>query len=247
MKNLKLKYAAAIATIVVLSSCTETISTADQIQKINAPDNLEADGTTVTSISADLNNDLDTRNVLFKADNGSFPDNKDADSIIAVAEKINGQLKAIARFKSPAATGNITLSAQVVVADYKGQFVANKTITTTQSVAKKIELTANSFSVYNNFEGEITLTGNLSNENRKGVSKGYKVKFDDVDKDFKPMNGYFRNNALTSDASSKVSTIYSPGFVDADQSMLVIVTVLDDTGVKTTVADTLQIAIIHKN
>ncbi len=237
----------ATLTISILASCRESVTTDDLIIDLKTPDTLEADGGTTVNFSVDLNNDLDIRNVLFKVDKGSFPDNKDSDSIVVVAEKIDKQLKAIAQFKAPASEGTINVSAEVVIPDRKGEFVKSRSITATRSVVKTIDLTANSFSVYNNFDGEITLTGKLSNSNHKGVSIGNKVKLEDVSSGYQPLNGSFRNTNLSSDASSQVSAIYSPGWINPDQSIFIIMTVLDNSGMKTSIADTLKIAVIHKN
>jgi hypothetical protein len=229
--------------LLYISSCTDKVNTLDMIEKVNPTvTQFEADGQSIVYLSAILNNDLDQRSVLFKVNSGSFPDNSGADSIIVTAEKLSGQLTAVAKYMVPASPGDIDVKVQMQIPDYKNLYVYEFHMTATSSVVVKLKLTADAFSVYNNFDGEIHITGKLTNAEGNGVSQGVIVELHDLDSSYLPIHGSFRDAKFSSNGSSQITATYSPGFVAANQVIYIVGTVMNQ-GVPTMIADTLSIAI----
>lgn len=232
---------------IISFSCKKDVTAKDYIKDvIITPTNVKADGATIIVIKAILNNDLDKRSVQFESDKGIFQDSDKPNMIKITAEKVKDTLVAVARLKVPATPGQITISVQPDITDLEGKFVVERTITTTVSEAISIDISANSFSVHNNFDGEIDITGVLKNFEGKGVSKGVKVELKDYDLSFNPLLGVFRNSSLSTNEDSKVSAIYTPGLVAANQYIYLIGTILNADGSKSNYSDTLKIFVTKK-
>lgn len=215
-----------IVLYISLLSCVSTVKTEELIKDV-ALEKTEilADGTTVVVIKVELNEKLTQRKVRFEVDRGFLIDSKDGNVILVDAEMENQQLFAKAKLRAPSTPGLITINIQSELPDRKGLNVVTKTITAKESVPQKLELKANSFQVFNNFDGEIELSGQLYNAEGKGVSNGYRVKFNVPE----PTKSAFRNENLIS-TNSKISATFSPGLVAPEQFLTISGTVLDGNG-----------------
>lgn len=231
----------------IVLGCKKTIETHDIIRdvQVNSTD-IMADGSTVVTITAILNEDLNKRSIMFETDNGSFVDSPAGNSINVTATKLNDVLTAVAKLKAPSSSGTINIRVQPNILDAEGKYVVKKTINVSSSEPAKIVLAANSFSVYNNFDGEIELTGTLTNSKGNGVSKGRKVVIEDYDNNFNRISGVFRNQNLTTKTDSKVSVTYSPGQLVPNQYINLVASVLNEAGNKTAISDTVKVFITKK-
>ncbi len=231
-----------------LFGCTIDVDTTDYIQDVVvSPSSVKADGTTIIEIRTILNPDLDKRVVQINADKGVFQNSDKPNAITVTAEKVNDTLVAIARLKAPSSIGTITITVQPDIADLEGKFVVQRTVTVGTSDAVSIDLTANAFSVHNNFDGEMEVTGLLKNSEGNGVIKGVVVAIEDYDLNFEPLEGELRNSNLTTGNDSKVFTLYTPGQIEPDQFIYLIGSILDEDGNKTSYADTLRIFVTKKD
>lgn len=245
---MKLLYFLLSAITLFFFGCTEEVETSGYIEDVVVtPTTVAADGTTIIEIKAFLNPDLDKRTVQFNVDKGVFQNSDKPNTITVTAEKLKDTLVAVARLKAPSITGMITISVQPDIKDLKGKFVVQRTVTVNASDAATIDLTANAFSVHNNFDGEIEVTGLLKNSDGNGVMKGVRVLIEDYDLNFNSLPGRFRNSSLTTGNDSKVSTFYTPGQIVPDQFIYLIGTILKADDTKTAYADTLKIFITEKD
>ncbi|MCF2494297.1 hypothetical protein [Dyadobacter chenhuakuii] len=231
----------------VFTNCQEKINTTDVIKGFSvAPkESVLADGSTKLSISVLLDNsaDLDKRNIVFTASNGDFINGKDH-IIVKKAEFEAGQLVARTEYIVPNTDGKIVFTAKPEAQSQFKDFLVKDSITLLQSVPKSIKLTTSSFSVETGFGSDVLITGKLSNDNNSGVSKNYKVVFEDMLTDGSDISGRFRQQSLSVDSNSQVSTIYSPGYVAAGTEVKVICYLLDDQENKTQISDFVIINVI---
>ncbi|GAB3570562.1 hypothetical protein GCM10027578_27010 [Spirosoma luteolum] len=226
MKQLTLYLLVCFSTL----ACVKDVQT-DQLILDVTVDNptILADGTSIVTLKADLKDNLDQRKVLFETNKGFLVDSKDGSKLSVDAEMVNKDLFATAKLRAPTSTGVISVSVQMDLTDRKGLNVITKTITASPSVPTKLVLKANSFQVYNNFDSEVEITGQLFNASGGGVSKGYTVQLNAYTADKTLVKGAYRNESLASD-NSKISAIYSPGPVTANQYLTLIGTVFDADG-----------------
>lgn len=104
-----------------------------------------------------------------------------------------------------------------------------------------ISLSANASSSPTNFLGSVSLEANLKSDSNRKVSRGVKVVFRDILSDGSPANGAFRSESLTTAEESKASAIYSPGLIDGDQFITLIVEVVDDDGNTVGISDSIEL------
>jgi len=239
---------------IIISACTdEEPEVKDLIEGVTAsPDEIQADGNTIVTITALLNDDLDKRAFVFGTDQGSFVETDKGittdkgNTITVTAEKIKDKLTAVAKLKAPVSPGTINITVQPDILDEEGKYIFTKELNAVNSVPVSIDLFANAFSVHNNFDGEIIFTATLKNKDGSGVSKGHKVLIEDFDTNFSSIDGVFRSESLSTNSDSKVSAIYSPGQIDSNQNIFIVATILDGSGNKTALSDTLKIFITKK-
>lgn len=213
-------------------------------------DVIAADGTTRVSIKAILNEeaDLTLRKIEFIASHGSFIGASDpANKIIVEAKKVDGEIFAEPLWRAPYSVAEVVFKAQPVLSDRLGEFQTEVILSLDSSIVETIELTVPSFSVYNDFQGEIAITGQLRNDKRSGVSDGVEVVIEDYFEDGTTrVNGRFRDSKLIS-KGSLISTVYSPGEVMAGQDIYLRAYVLDMNGTRKSISDELRIHVIDKN
>ncbi|MRG47449.1 hypothetical protein GFS24_20175 [Chitinophaga sp. SYP-B3965] len=244
---MKLKYILPFL-LVLVAGCQKDLLTTDFIRQLNVPDqDIPADGTTIITITAELNPDAiaSARNVIFKTSKGSFIDGKDG-AITKKAEFENEKLIARVQFKAPTSIGKIIIQAEIDMPEEKRDYIVSDSITAIPSQPDKLQLFASAFGVMINFGNEITVSGTLENKEGGGVSSGNKILLEDFYVDNgTPVNGRFRDAKLSTSGTSQVSAIYSPGFIDIGKKIWIIGTVLDAAGNRTPMKDTVLIQSIQ--
>lgn len=237
-----------ILAVLMMTGCIkDRIKTSDLLSALTIlPAQVMADGTSTVTISTVLNPDADStkRTVLFSSTGGKFVGG--TDSILVTAVYVNKQLVATAQLKAPLTAGALTVKAKINLANEKNDYTQTGTITATPSAPAKITLAASSFAVKVNFGSEVTLTGTLTNAQGNPVSLGNKVAFSDTYEDNTPVNGRFRQLQNSSNSTSTVSAIYSPGFVPANKNIRISCVLTDSLGV-TSIKDTVLINTISSN
>lgn len=206
---------------------------------------INADGSTLVDITAEVNPDADEnrRTVIFSAGSGSFVGGTDS-TISKKATFEAGILIARVRYKAPLTPGLVTIRAKVDLSNEKTDYIQSDTIRVLDSKPAKIQLSASAFAVKINFANEVTITGLLSNNEGKFVSLGNKVVFTDAYDDGSPVNGQFRQLQNSSDASSGVSVSYTPGNILSGRKINIACEVLNKTGNKTGIKDIVQLTTI---
>jgi len=223
-----------------------------QIISIQAPDSVLGNGSSSYKIIAFLHPSADKslREVEFKITGGSFEeaDEDNPTEVKVKANFFNDTLSATVNWNVPAKKGNIIISAEPVLEDKSGHYLATKNIYVDTSIVASLELTAAAFSVYNNFDEEVMITGRIKNSSGGGVSSGTKVVIRDVfESNGAAVNGRFRSESLESNSSSSISAVYSPGPIAPNQDILLIGTVLNQDGSPSTLRDTIKLFINQKN
>lgn len=224
--------------VIVFFSCEQDVLETDLIQNIEfSKTTLVANGSDVANIKIFFNKaaNIDLIKLKIETTNGTFLSNLKNTIEITPKENIEGEIFA-----------EVNLVSSSIHTDYNITFEISKyflyrNVTSTASEPTTIALSSNSFSVHNNFNGEINLEALLSNDSFGKVSNGYQVKFTDTFIDGSPVNGSFRAQNLTSNSESKVSTIYSPGTISANQYIYLTVEILDNNDDSTGISDTLKI------
>lgn len=201
-----------------------------------------ADGTSLVTITAVINSDADpaTRTVLFTTSSGSFVGGTDS-TISKGATFENEKLIARVQLKAPLTPGSIVVKAKMVLPNEKRDFTVSDSIQAQPSLPSSLILSASAFAVKINFGGEVTLQGQLLNASGNPVSLGTNVSFDDRYENGAPVNGRFRAKQASSNSTSTVSAIYSPGAVAANQKIWIYCYVTTPPGVPTTVKDSVLI------
>ncbi|WP_299221881.1 hypothetical protein [uncultured Aquimarina sp.] len=235
-----------ILTLVIVTiffGCTTEVDFGDLAFITKSRDFVIADGTDTVTFVVTFNNEANIDQISAKATvmNGSFTDNDDDELTIEPVRDITGKIESIVEVRGTTSAANTIV--RFNINEYTTKFELSPQL----SIPSNISLNASAFSVLNNFDGEITLTGSLSNEIGRKVSSGNKVKFEDFFADGSPVNGQYRAQSLSSGADSKVSTVYSPGEIDENQTITLRVTVLDDNGEETNISDSIEIFITTEN
>lgn len=175
-----------------------------------------------------------------KLTNGTFVDS--GNSEISFSPSLTPEKKIISVLDLKSSTNNTDSHIEININEFRMDTI----IEATPSVPEFIEVTASSFFIENQFSDEITVTANLRNNNGQFVSQGVKVLLEDIFENGEFVEGRFRQEALISDSSSKISAIYSVGNVQANQDIYIRATVLDENGGLTQLKDSVQIFINQK-
>ncbi|MFC4634082.1 hypothetical protein ACFO3O_09200 [Dokdonia ponticola] len=221
-----------------LISCTSEIDFGDLLSIRDSRDFITADNADTVTFVLEFNEDAEVELINAKATviNGAFQENNEDELDINPIKDINGKIGA-----------TVVLQSTTVVSDVKVEFNINEfitpfIITAIPSEPASISLQASAFNVDNNFDSEITLTGNLKNELGNKVSNGFSVRFEDTFENGTLVGGSYRESSLVS-SNGLISTIYSPGPVTANQYINLEVIVLDENSNDTDITETIQIFI----
>jgi hypothetical protein len=244
MKKYITYYTLLICSSLWVSCGDENIETSKVIT-LKTPAYVIGDGTSTHTIRATLDpkTDKTLRKIIFRTTHGSFAEAPATEpkKVIVDAKMYNEELFAEVTWKVPASTGYVEISVEPGADDLGGLYVVKNIVDVDTSAVSSIALNANAFSVFNNFNSEVTLTGVLTNEFNKGVSSGTKVLLEDYYASGEPVNGRFRNSQLSSNSGSLVSAIYSPGPIVPDQDIFLTATVLSQEGIKTSISSTIRL------
>jgi hypothetical protein len=206
---------------------------------------VQADGTSLITVSTVINANSDStkRTVVFTTKYGSWVGGKDS-TISKKATYINQQLVASVQYKAPSSVvgqGMDTINAKMYLPAEKQDYSQTDYIKVTASTPTKLVVSASAFSVKVNFGSEITVTGTLTNSQGNPVSLGSVVVFENRFDDQTAVNGRFRQQQLSSNAQSTVSAIYSPGNVATGRNIWLSCFLLDSSGNKTAIKDSVLI------
>ncbi len=238
-----LKKIVLLVALTILFSCEQEVSETDLIKNIEfSKTELIANGSDVTSIKVFFNEESNIELISLKieTDNGVFLESQDNEIELIPKENLEGEIFAEVNLVSSSVNTDYNLTFEV------DKYFYYENLTSINSEPSSISISSSAFSVYNNFDSEITLEAVLSNENYGGVSSGVKVRFTDTFSDGTPVNGSFRSQSLTSNSQSKVSTIYSPGTIDPDQYINLTVEVLDDDENPIGISDIIDVYVNEK-
>ena len=236
----------AIALILTFASCDEEdVINPEDIIITFEPDkqSILADGSSTVAIRAilDPKGDKTLRTIYFETDRGIFSESE-KNSIVKKAEvNLDDEVEAKVVLIAPTTPGDLEIRAQVELEDQTDRYISRIILDVDSSLSASIELTADAFSVENNFASEITLTGVLKNIDGNKVSEGVSVVFTDRDANDAPIGGRFRSENLTTGSDSKISAIYSPGNIGSGQFITLEVTILDINGNPSGMSDALSI------
>ncbi len=242
MKNIVLYFLVSFS-LVCCREVDDVVPQSEVLVLKSSKNTILADGSSVITFTADINDDASAefREVIFQTESGFFVDNGES-SIVVSAEKLNRDLKAEVQLRAPASMGDFNVAAEVDIQDLKGVYKDSVTIVVDTSVVTRIELAVDSFHVQNNFDGELRITAKLFNEFGGGVTAGTKVAFVDLFEDMATVvGGFYREENLSSNQSSEVSTIYSPGVVDDNQFIYIRGCVLEQNGDLTAICDKVKV------
>ncbi|MFA0964059.1 hypothetical protein AB9P05_19785 [Roseivirga sp. BDSF3-8] len=230
--------------LVVFGCKDDEVKPTDIISRIEvANEGVLADGNTVIEIRAFMPEEVDKRSIKFKVTKGKFLNSQTDTIVVRNAVIIDDELQALALYQVPSTAGDITVSAEPDIVDQEGRYLVYETFTIGKSEADKLSLESSSFSVNNNY-GEITISGSVKNSYGRNASNGISILLEDYDSTFSPLGGIFKNQML-SVSSGTITTIYTPGKVDADQYIYIVGTVLNDVGQKTNKTDTIKVYVTN--
>ncbi|RSK38993.1 hypothetical protein [Hymenobacter perfusus] len=229
----------------LLTGCEKDVPVGDVLQAFTvSPRTLEADGQSTAEVSVKLppETSADRRNVVFTAGKGLFSPAGTA-KYTAKAEFINGELIAKATLRMPLQPGSVEVTAQLEYDSPVQEYALKDVIEATPSVPASLVIEPNRFGLGTNFTGEVRLVGTLRNTQRRNVSTGNRVLFEDFLPSGTRANGRFRNNQLQSNDTSRVSTVYAASAYPLGTTIKVRGTVLDANGLKTRVADSVLLTV----
>ncbi|MEM8510198.1 MAG: hypothetical protein AAF717_20360 [Bacteroidota bacterium] len=195
-------------------------------------DDILADGSTKHKIKVLMDEDADPmlRTLNFKCTSGSFVGSS-SDKPMELETKakfFNEEIFAEIEWIASTSPGEVIISCDPVIEDKQGLFLVERSLTTVKSEVATLELTVNAFSVHNNFDSEVTITGSLKNSAKGGVSSGVTVKLRDIYiTDQSEVGGRYRAESLVSGSNSSISAIYTPGNVPSGQDIYIIGTVMN--------------------
>ena len=234
--------------LLFFTSCEkQNIDASDVISDLSLiPVTIEADGSSMISISVKLNKEAEVskRKVVFETSSGSFAStNTKTATIEATYEQ--GLLVARTSIKAPTSPGVMFVTARTEYRSLYNDFIAKGSITIMPSVPVSIKAEPSSFGVRTDFLGEVEISGILKNANGRNVSTGSKVVFED----YFPgqnvsANGRYRLIQVSSDENSRVNVLYSPGHVTPGTPVFVKCTLLDSAGNKTNIKDSVLLTVI---
>lgn len=205
-----------------------------------------ADGGTTIIVSVDLSKDADIskRSVIFTISSGNFSNGQNG-TITIPADLNNVSITATTTFISPSNPGTIVIRAMPNIPD-SNKYVLTDSINFTNSQPSRISIQTSSYGLRYGFQSEDTIIGTIRNSAGQGASSGMKVLFEDSLLTGTAAGGKYRKaNIIASDATSKVSTIYSNGVQPQGTDILIRGTVLDEAGNKTNITNYIIIKTIN--
>lgn len=217
--------------VLAMHSCSsdDEVNIADLVDRVlisTRGDSLIADGSDLLAGLVVFNEDavLDKIDAKISLMNASFESGSNDELKLTPEQLPSGRI--VAEFEAIATT----IPGRVGVTLNVNGFTFRESTTSIPSNPASISLSASASSALNNFIGEVTLEGNIRNENGRKVSNGIQVKFTDLLSDGSSAAGAFRLEQLVTGSESKVSAIYSPGLIAPDQFVTIIAELFDRDG-----------------
>lgn len=219
------------------------------------PGSVLGDGTTPHTIKMVMHpeTDINFRKLKIVCTGGRFVGAKEdtPQEIEVTASVLNEEVFAEVKWIAPNSSGTVTISAEPVIQDLAGLFKVEQEVSVDSSEAVKLNLSASTFSVENNFTGEVMISGILKNSTNGGVASGVKIEVVDVFvSDGTDVQGRYRAESLTTGSNSNISIIYTPGNIASGQDIYIIGTTVELNDVLTTrpnLIDTVILQVIESN
>ncbi len=228
--------------VFVFACSTEDIRFNDLAIITKNKDVIKADGfdSAIFTVRFNTESNINLINAKAQIVNGRFVDSETNELKIEPIKDPDGVIRA-----------NIGVISSTIVDSLQVIFNINefKTISklgSVKSVPATINLQASAFSVPNNFDDEISITGIILNIEGKKASNGYQVVINDTFENGAAVNGLFRETSLVTN-NGQVSFIYSPGPVNPEQFINLTATVLDEEGSPMGIMNQIQIYITNND
>lgn len=230
---------------IVLSSCKKEAKEADTFYTDFKLDKTEAlaDGKTIVTATLEVKDaSSDRQNVVFKASSGTFKDSG-KDTYTAKPEYESGKLIARAQYKVPSSVQTVTITAKPEYDSPLAEYEVQALLSLKASEPKTLVLQTSSYGIAANYLNEVNISGTLKNEDKKPVSEGYNVQFEDLLANDGPAGGKFRLQRSTTGDSSNVRTLYAAPAYSIGTTIKIKCTLLDAAGVKTGTFDTITLTV----
>ena len=233
-----------LVVISVLIACNKNLEVGDILTNLTTDKEVvNADGQSIVEVSVEINQNSseDRRVVIFTASSGVFSDSE-LNTYSSKAEFIDGKLIAKAMLKAPISPGQITITCQPEFDSPIKEYELSKKIEAIPSLPNSINLEASAFGLKSQFGNEVFLHAILKNSEGKHVSKNTMVLFEDLTSNTNA-NGRYREMQNATDENGKVSTYYSSNAYPVGTDIMIRVTVLDPSGIKTNLTDSILLTI----
>ena len=229
----------------LLFGCEKEVAVEDVFGGLTlAPRSLEADGQSTVEVKVALSEktSADRRSVIFTTNKGVFTTSK-KNKETAKAEFVNGVLVASASLRVPLQPGTIKVSVQPEYDSPLRDYVLSDSVLVIPSLPAAFMLEPSRFGIGTNSSNEMRLTGTLRNARKGYVSKNTTVLFEDLFPGGAPANERFGKRLALYNDTSRVSTFYAANALSLGTTIKIKGTVLDATGRKTSVADSVLLTI----
>jgi len=242
-----LKILPAVA-VIMLSGCKKDLITEKDVFNSLQLSRTTAvgDGSQTVGIVCEINPDAteDKLEFVLRTTLGVFTENKDV-KLVKKPEFKNGKLVIETTAQVPQNSGTMVISVEPNQPLDVRDFIIKDSVIVSKSVPFALKLQPSVLGIGSNLLSEVLVTGVLNNANGGKVSAGYKVKFEDKLVNGAPANGRFREQAVSSNAESKVSTYYGSVGQSIGTDIWIKASVLDDAGNSIQPADSVLIRIIN--
>ena len=196
---------------------------------------LAADGSSTLDIKLTLNKEahLESANINAELSIGKFKSSGTKNAIIKPkfvfidqeGEQDNEKRQVVAtdQIIAPDSLGPMKLNFEI-----QGYRTEEIELNLVKSKASKIELNSSAFSVKADFGSEVTISGILKNEVGKKVTVGHEVRIRQYLENGDEFEGHFRSIQLISNSKSSISFVYTPGKIEPNQTITLVVEVYDN-------------------
>jgi len=235
-----------ILTLILLISCSkEEVTFDDLVEHVFFPSviDFKADGKSTIEVDVRFTKDAELSKIKATAKlNKLFAIHKDESSEeISLSPEIdvNGRIRGEFTIVSTTRPGNFLV--ELEVNQYRKFYKLESSI----SLPESITLSASSNFVQSNYQGEVIIEGQILNSEGEKASQGVKVEVIDLLDDGTSASGIFRSEQLSSNSDSKVSMVYTPGFLSSNQFVTIHVELIDIDGNLLGISDSIQIFAIN--
>jgi hypothetical protein len=234
-----------IILLFVACGCQKDLQTTEIVSELTVtPGNIDADGTSTITVSARINDKAanDKRNVVFTKTSGTWVGAK-GDTLIMPAVYGDKQIVAKAILIAPSKPGLITVTAFSQALTISGDYAQTKIIQANKVEAASIILEPSALGVGSNATSEVTLTGKITGSSGVNASQGVTVVLEDYLSSGLPAGGHFRAEQLKSNSGSQISAVYSAGNLPIGTNIIIVGTIVDEHGKKTTMSSSTTLTV----